>query len=461
MTVSLLILLLFVVPSCSFLGSRGSGGFRLAGLTKNRFHSLAMNSVVSKRYIPPSFELRVENEEVTAYELEKLFSPDRFELLDINSRNSKGFAGLLFSLEGALVNIEAIYTLAFHALARQVGATEPPPSRIAEVIGLTFRDAVTQLNLFPLDLDHIEMKALEVQFMEMMRVHIEQVEIEPFPDAVDVLDAALSDNNGVSIITSLPRDLAQLILNKADLGLLLEGRVDSRNLISIPSLDDLQEELDEVQEDLHDLENSINRFAQRRDFINAFHPTYGDRYYQNHLLKGCGRLYKAPMLAVYIDRSHTLIQSAKKCGMSTIALRGNAQDMRVMRGADFVVEDLSAVHMNDVYDIVRRAVKNAQGPAQQQVAALQKPTPTRLLSVETPLLDRDRTDHDPSGSLPLRSTFKEDNDFDMSLISTSRDTFPSFSTQLSSSSEGMDEDEFRWLDSSPAVNFEDEEQSFA
>lgn len=403
----------------------------------------------SRRYIPPSFETRVENEEVTAYELEKLFTPDRFELMDININTSKGFAGMIFSLEGALVNIEMVYILAFNGLALQTGFAEPEVSSVLEVIGLTFRDAASQLNLLPLDLDHIEMKTLEVQFYRKIGQLIDTMELRPYPGAVELLDQAICEENEVTIVTVLPRNIAQTIFAKTKMVLLLEGRVDSRNLISLPSLEDMNDELKQIQDDLYDLENSINRFAKQKDMINAFHPTYGDRYYQNHLLKCCGRLYKAPMMVVYVDISHKIIQCAKKCGMSTIAVRGRASEVFSLRGSDKVVDDLSAVTMSDVYQVVRRAVQNAQGPAQQQVPVLKKPTQRRKASIETPLLDRPTDDIDEINTKNLAheqslsgQTQQRKNNSD--------DIVPHLSAETEEDEEYM----LQWLDSSPYLDSE-------
>lgn len=404
-----------------------------------------MHSIQHNRYIPPSFEARVENEEVTAYELERLFTPDRFELLDIQNNAVKGYAGFIFSLEGALVNLEMAYIVAFNELAKQLGVADPSVASILEVIGLNFRDAIAHLNFPSLDLDHIEMKSLEMQFYENIDNYIAGMDLQPYPGAAELLDASISDQNAISIVTTLPRSIAQHIFAKSQLATLLEGRIDSRNLISLSSVDDMKEDLQRFQDDLCDLEHSINRLSHRKDLINAFHPTYGDRYYQNHLLKACGRLYKAPMSVVYFDRNHKIIHCAKKSGMSTVSIRSPLSETFSTRGADAVVDDLASMTLKNVYQIVRRAIQHAQGPAQQPISTFQTPKTPKLKEIETPFLEPEQGKE--------KETASDTNNFEDAL-------FNGNSPPPSTLSLGMDEDDedaFRWLDSSPRFEYHEED----
>jgi phosphoglycolate phosphatase-like HAD superfamily hydrolase len=394
--------------------------------------SLKLHAMKRNRYIPPSFEVRVENEEVTAYELEKLFTPDRFELLDIQNSVSKGFAGLIFNLEGSLINLNMVYITAFQWMAVQLGKAEPSETEIVDAIGLTFRDAASMLSLLPYDMDNIEMKQLEVQFYQCIENILGKAEVTLFPGAVDLLDSAIEEKNAVSIVTSLPRNIAQRALGKSRISLLLEGRIDSRNIVSAPSVQDMKQELQTIQDNLYDLENSINRFSHQKDLINAFHPTFGDRYYQNHLLKSCGRLYQSPMTVVYMDNNHKILPCAKKSGMSTIALKNKKDSLFSYRGSDKILADLTVISLKDVYQLVRNAVKQAQGPAQQATPLLRptnlKQKQTLQCTIPTPK-QKGAAGNDPS-------------------VLGGNDT-PPFGTTIE-----MDEDEeetFRWLDSSPEL----------
>lgn len=304
----------------------------------------------SGRFIPDSFEVRVEEGKVSAYELEKLFTPNKLELQHINRLSSTGFAGLILSLEGVLINVDKLYVSAFGILAQEMDLEPPSVEMVLDVISLTFRDAINSLGILTPSMENIDIATMEVAFYSTMNRMIDDLPMTRRQGSTALLEQLIIEGNEIAVISSLPKDIAQKALGKSGLSALFEDNVPTRNLICRPPLSSLQRTIQKLQDDAYDPMSQEN-FETSRDFINAFNPTYGDRFYQGQLLKACGRLYKSPTLVASIDSSRKHLLCAKKAGMTAIALRGQTRSAQYLRGADLYVDGLQELSTKDIYRV--------------------------------------------------------------------------------------------------------------
>lgn len=300
----------------------------------------ALNAV-DKRFIPDGVRKLLDEGRLTAAELDKLFAPSKQTSEYIQGFGSSGYVTSVFNLETALVDVRDIWLYAYKLVGSELRQEEPSGSQINDVIGSTFKDAVLTLGwkVAPQILEQAE-----IQFYKVIEKLLEALQVRPVEGAVDMINALLDQGNKLTVVSSLPRTTAILVLKKAGLSPIFQGRVDPELLIT------------------------LNDYEEYRDSYLAKHKTLpsGLSITKWQLLRSLTLLRVPTCLTVYVDGNRLNLQLAKRMSLSTIAMRGFSRDPFALRSGDKVLDNFSGVKALDFYNLIRRAIAYADGPAVQK-----------------------------------------------------------------------------------------------
>ena len=288
--------------------------------------------------------------EITTSEIDRALQPPTHLVDSIKSPLSKGFMGVALSLEGSLVNANALFALSFVLLAQDLKLQPPHPKQVNDLIGIDFSDLVLAIG-WPINKEDIS--SLEPQFFKIMEGLIDKYPVERRIGADKFINSIISDRNEVTVYSSLPRKLAVKLLRSSGMSTVFEGRISPDHLVTYipPNYDVVGGE---------------------------WQLTAGRSRWTYQLLQCCLLMRKSPTLSLLIDSSHRNILSAKRSGLSCISLKGSAGNTASLRPADYVADDFSKLTTKILYQVGRKALIHADGPEQQTSAVISKVPPNRL-----------------------------------------------------------------------------------
>jgi len=229
------------------------------------------------------------------YEVNRRFRLSSRDVQRIKEKHCHGSVGVIISLDTALLDLTQLFGYAYAMFCEDIDTQVPNPASIRDLVGSTFRDYAIALG-WSLPTDDLPLQ--EEKLFACVDYMLGKVPIEAQPGCVELVNNVLEQGNDIIVVTSLPRPLALKVLGKSQLSQLFEGRVNPDHLLTYnppPPPDDPKE--------------------SRLD-------NYGDRYMNRRFLQICGIFKKPPVLCVLIDGNRRHVLSAKRNGLSCIALSG-------------------------------------------------------------------------------------------------------------------------------------------
>lgn len=256
-------------------------------------YSLCPISSSRNFYIPDALVARAEKGMVRMNELDRLFALNSFEVDNIKRPLSKSFIGFIFSLEGGIVDTAALFVFSFTLLADECNKPAPNPIEVKDLIGSEFRDIIIGLgwNVHPYDIPSYEEKF----YMIMKKVLANLPNINRIAGSETFIKEIVADNNEITVKTALPRDIAIMLLGKSKLSNLFDGKVNPDNLVYYTSSN------------------------QTTSTLN-----YGGQTVESSkLVECCFKMKKPSTLSLLVDGSRKNIITAKRLGLSCIAVKGS------------------------------------------------------------------------------------------------------------------------------------------
>eukprot|EP01039_Chlorochromonas_danica_P004426 gene4426-4850_t len=314
----------------------------------------------SRYYLPPSFYDNAAKGRITSNELEKIFNLNRNDIERILKPHSTGFSGLIFNIETSLIDLTEVYLFAIAFLASMLGKEELPSlSNVRDIIGLPFQDMLIGLG-WDYDVDMLE--GLAGRFYTVFYNFMDKVELSPIPGASLLLHQAISQGNGVCIMTALPYEVAARALALAGLSPILESRVPLEHFIFNTKLKKREDGLYIAQE--------VSKLSRSKQYLLA-----------------CALFQLPPMLVLAFESNRRFVLDSKRMGLNCIALKGNALNVQMLRGADLIISSMEDLPLDDVYKVLKKSVIRSQGPELQTIALgnLRRPS---LSLVETPMMKK-------------------------------------------------------------------------
>lgn len=239
----------------------------------------------------------------------------------------EGAAGVVFSLEGVLVDLRPVFQYSYSILAEDLRREQPSSLQVNDVIGMPFAEALVALQW---GVPKESAAAVERRFGDIFLKVVEAMPVSTFAGSEMLLDELLRAKNQVVLNTFLPRELAMKAIAKSRLADLLEGRVPGENLI-FPS------------------------------------PDYPSPLRGQQLVRCCGVMRKptvsipcqsttsnlsAKTLVVSIDSNSRTVLDAKRDGIASIAVKGMAANGFLLRSADLIVDSLRSLRAKEIYHVV-------------------------------------------------------------------------------------------------------------
>jgi len=303
---------------------------------------------------------RLDKGMLSVFDLERLFAPTEREQQVIMTPSCTGFVGVVFSLEGCLLDLETVYGYTYASFAADVGQSVPVPSQVRDIIGCaSLYEACVSLR-WPLSKEIVA--KCEDRFFELFEKYLLALPPPAIqPGAVAAIEQVLLEDNRLTVNTALPRSLATTALGRSGLSSLLQARVDPNCLVH-PDQD---------------------KNANKARVGMGLGGLEGQQ-----LVRCCALMKRTPMLSVLVDSNRRNLLQGKRMGMNVFALQGYSSAV-YLRASDKVLSDASQFSMKDAYKVVRRAIENSEGQraAPDSVAVLR---PTITKSISAPATDDDR-----------------------------------------------------------------------
>ena len=277
----------------------------------------------NSRYIPPLLEERLRAGQLTSQDLERMFGLTETDVEVIQRPAAAGYAGVVLDLDTALVDLTTVlgYTLA--ALGGELGQPTPHPLDVRDTAGNSLKDTVLALH-WTVPVTGPALALCEERFYATMHRFMDALPVTALPGAAAVLDAVVRDGNAVTVVTSLPQALAVKALKKAQLSPLFEGRVDPDHLVCPlhlrPNLGEGPPSSSPSSSSLGPTTASGGAFARDGAL----------------LLKCCGLMRKPAVLTTVVSGNKRTVLSAKRLGLSAVAIPGLTRAVHELRAADKV-----------------------------------------------------------------------------------------------------------------------------
>lgn len=332
------------------------------------------------RILPDALKKRVEAGTITAYDLERVFSPNKKEIDRYLLTSSSGFSTVIFGLEGCLVDLDALYYQAYGMMASTANLEMPSKAILRDCIGTSFGETILA---FGWDLSTDYESVFHNTLEKLMETQAMGNKMTIQPGAVLALERCIQQENTVIVNTALPRRLATRILGITQLSTLLAANVNPENLIH-------------TEESTYESVAFVGRPKVRGDRRSTGSAVDG----RLQLLRCCAQARTAPMLGLLVDVNRRNLLQAKRVGLSTIGLSDYAINKASLNSCDKVVRSLLDFKMSDAYSIVRRHVEMVTGmqEATDNVVTMVPPESSRT-RVASPAED------DPKA---IRDSFAED-----------------------------------------------------
>ena len=259
-------------------------------LNKFKNDSPLQASFRDNSYQTPLIKQRLKDGLLTPREVDKLFTPSKHEIDSILKVSSSGFAGVIISLDTALVDIKSICGYSYSLLAGELSQPTPNPKKVYDSLGSTFKTCITSFG-WDIDINN-NLDVYEKRYYEIFEKLLNMMPIEAHFGAVQLINELIRNNDEITVISSFPRSLAINILKKANLSPLFEGRVPAEHLVC------------------------------RDDGTSAIKQQIGEGYSGQRIVECCGLMRSPTMLAIYIDANRRNVLAAKRDGLGVIALQG-------------------------------------------------------------------------------------------------------------------------------------------
>jgi hypothetical protein len=275
------------------------------------------------RFIPEDFYSRLNEGMVSYQELEPIFPITKDHLLDINKVGAKGFIGFVMNFENSLIDSKQMYEACFSKLSMLFNQPKPIDSNLRESIGIPLSDALRKLG-WEFGADEDQSKC-EQEFYELVKQYVQKNAIKIAPYAAEMLEQILMDQNDISVISFLPRDIVQYLFTKTSLLRFFKGIVPPKQLITLPPLSQLTFD-------------STSKASIRDSDADSFMKVYsystgrsrfeGAAFVKSRYIAACGYMHKLPCECLLIDGIIDHIVLGKQLGMSCIALEGELKSFR-------------------------------------------------------------------------------------------------------------------------------------
>lgn len=272
------------------------GGFnRLIGSTyKSNEYVKLQGTFRDNSFITPLTKERLEKGLLTPREVDKIFNPSKHEVDSILKISSSGFAGVIISLETALVDIRQLCGYSYALLAGELSQATPNPKKVHDIIGSSFKTAVTS---FCWDIDMNNLETYENRYYEILNKLLDMMPIDSHMGAVKLINELVRNGDQITVTSAFPRQVAVNVLKKASLSQVFEGRVPAENLVTRDDTEQL-----------------------------------GEGYSGQRIIQCCGLMRSPTMLAVYIDANRRNVLAAKRDGLGVIALQGYTENPLDLKG---------------------------------------------------------------------------------------------------------------------------------
>lgn len=274
-------------------------------------------------YLPPSFYDNAAKGRITSNELEKMFSLNRQDVDRVLKPHSAGFAGLVFNVETSLVDLTEVYLFSIAFLASLLGKEMPPLSNVRDIIGLSFQDMLIGLG-WDYDVDMLD--GLAGRFYTVFYNFMDKVELSAVAGGSLLLHQAISQGNRVCVVTALPYEVAARALALAGLSPILESRVPLEHFIFNTKLRKHEDGLYIPQE--------VSKLTRSKQYLLA-----------------CALFQLPPMLVLAFESNRRFVLDSKRMGLNCIALKGNALNVQMLRGADLIISSMEDISLEDVYKV--------------------------------------------------------------------------------------------------------------
>lgn len=282
---------------------------------------------------------------ITPQELEKYFPFSGRELQAIKKGplGSKGFLGVIVSLEDAIIDLREIYSFSYSFFAEAIGRKSSSDSQIYDIIGetgnsdspydqtmnscdawlmpcntigSTFKESLCSLGWDVDDTNNdYELQMLWNRFIEVFQFTLSKApSIEAYPGAMELLDDIITEENELIVITSLPKHVAIKAIERAGLVNVFKGRVNPDHLISLFDRP-FKTDDNEVQE------GSVMPMLPLKQ----------------HIMRSCCMMEKNVFNSLYISANSRNILTAKRLGLNAVAVRGISHRLFLMTWDDCMV----------------------------------------------------------------------------------------------------------------------------
>ena len=263
----------------------------------------------------------------TMYEVTRKYRLLYRDLLRFQSPMSEGYAGVVISLDTVLTDLTDVFTYAFALLAEKLGMEEPDATTIRDSVGSTFRDFTIALGW---DIPSEDMRDLEEQFFLYVQVGLSKVSVQPQDGATELVHSLLEQGNDIAVVSSLPRHLALKVLGKSRVSTVFEHHGINPNRLVSYDLEPAPRSPNEdvlgygQYESFSDGENKDEDGTDEWRNSEDYDEDYGDRFMDKRFLRIFGLFKKAPALIALIDGNRKHLLSARRHGMSSIAVAGKS-----------------------------------------------------------------------------------------------------------------------------------------
>jgi len=201
---------------------------------------------------------------------------------------SKGFVGVVVSLEGALVDAEVLYGYTWAVFASDVGLEAPSPVEVKDIIGLDFTGSILALGW---NLDAKRLSYYEKRFFDIMKIMVDKVPFVRRPGSKELINNIIQEKDTITVVTMLPRELATTLLRVTEIAKIFEENNINPECLIIPE--------------------------QSSAGIVSGHTVFGQL-----MVRCCSIMEKPSIMTLLIDSNRRNILLAKRMGISCIALKG-------------------------------------------------------------------------------------------------------------------------------------------
>lgn len=262
-------------------------------LSKTVFYS----SFRDNNYMTPFTRDKLAKGLLSPREIDRIFQPSNAEVESFMKISSKGFAGVILSLDTSLVDLKQLFGYSFALLAGEVQQSIPNPKTVYDTIGSSFK---TCSIAYGWDLESKNMNLYEDKWHQILEKLLDILPIAAVEGATRVINDIIDGGNQISVVSCLPRSLALKVLRKSQLSSVFEGRVPPDNLIC----------RDELPAGV-----SV-------DIAPGGSLPADESFSSQRLARSLGAMRSPTSLTVCVDGNRRDILAAKRAGLSVIAIQG-------------------------------------------------------------------------------------------------------------------------------------------